>query len=201
MVPTTHASLIAGLRDESPGAWDRFNRLYRPWLLAWTGHHLGFQSEDAEEVVQQVMLDLNLEFRAQRSGTRPAFVHNGRCGAFRSWLRSITRHRALAFLRSGRLRRPVANGEEVLRQFQDPNSALSALWDQEHEQQVIRQAWEVVKNEFEDNVWQAVGEVLFKGRRAREVAAAFRLPLRTLYSHQKAIKDRMRVLLDGMLDD
>src|SRR5258708_2023304 len=112
MAATTHLSLIAGLCDETPEAWERFNRIYRPWLLDWTRQNLRFQAEDAEDVVQQVLADLHLEFRKQRSGERSPFQHNGRSGAFRAWLLAITHHRALAFLRSQRLRQPVANDEE-----------------------------------------------------------------------------------------
>jgi len=201
MATSTHISLIAGLRDEAPEAWERFNRLYRPWLLGWMMQHLRFQAEDAEDVVQQVLADLHLEFRKQRSGERVVFQHNGRSGAFRSWLRTITHHRALAFLRSRQLRQPIANGEELLNQLADPQSGLSGLWNQQHEQKVLQQAWETVKKEFKEKVWRPVGEVLFKERRTRAVAAEFNISFSTLYSHERAVKARMRELLDGMLDD
>ncbi len=197
---TTHLSLIVGLRDQAPQAWERFNRIYRSWLLDWVMHRFGFQAEDAEDVVQQVLTDLHQEFHKQRTGERPAFQHNGRAGAFRSWLRLVLHHRALAFLRSRRLRPAVGNADELLEQLSDPHSALSDLWNQQHEQRVIHQAWDTVMSEFAPNVWRPVGEVLFKERRSREVADEFRIPLRTLYSHQKLIKDRLRELLDGMID-
>ncbi len=200
MATTTPNSFIAQLRDEAPDAWERWNRCYRPWLLDWTTQHLHFQPFDAEEIVQQVMADLLLEFRKQRAGVRAVFEHNGRTGAFRNWLRTLTHHRALAFARSQRLRQSVPNAEERLAQLNDPHSGLSDLWNQQHEQQVIHQAWEVVQHEFKDKVWRPVGEILFKARRASEVAAEFAIPLRTLFSHSRAIKDRLRELLEGMID-
>jgi len=201
MTTTTHHTLIAGLREEAPGAWERFHQVYRPWLLAWTVRHLHFQTEDAEDVVQQVMADLHREFREQRAGTRAPFLHNGRPGAFRSWLRGVTHHRALAFLRTRRLRQPVANGEEVLAQLCDPHSALSDLWNREHERQAIHQAWDAIKTEFVPAVWEPIGEILFKDRRAREIADEFHVPLRTLYGHLRAVKERMKQMLDGLLEE
>jgi RNA polymerase sigma-70 factor (ECF subfamily) len=200
MAPSTHSSLIAGLRGESPDAWERFNRIYRPWLLDWIKHYLQFQAEDAEDVVQQVMADLHLEFRKQHTGERAAFQHNGRDGAFRAWLRTITYHRALAFLRARRLRQPIPNAEELLAQLNDPNSGLSGLWNQQHEQKVIQQAWEAIQGEFAEKMWRPVGEVLFRQRRAREVAVEFGMSFSSYYNHERAIKARLRELLDGLMD-
>jgi DNA-directed RNA polymerase specialized sigma24 family protein len=198
-MPTTHLSLIAGLREETPDAWVRFDAVYRPWLLDWVSRRLGFHPDDADEVVQQVMLAVMQEFRRQRDGLRPPFQHHGE-GSFRSWLCGITHHRALALLRSERLRRPVPNGEEVLRQAGTPDSGLGKLWDQEHEATAIRHAWEVIRHEFKEQVWRPVGELLFGERPTREVAEQFGMALRTLFSYQKAVKDRLKELLDGMLD-
>jgi RNA polymerase sigma-70 factor (ECF subfamily) len=201
MPSTTHLSLIDGLRGEDSAAWERFADKYRPWLLDFTVQHFQFHAQDAEDVIQQVMADLFQEFRKQKTGTRPVFEHDGRAGAFRSWVRGITRNRALAFLRSGRLRQPVPNGEELLAQLQDAHSPLGNLWNQQHDRQMIHQAWVAIQSEFDPSISRPVGEILFKERRAQEVAREVKIPLRTLYGHRKAIVDRMRELLDGLIDE
>jgi DNA-directed RNA polymerase specialized sigma24 family protein len=201
MPSTTHLSLIDGLRGEDSAAWERFARDYRPWLVDFAIHHFHFHAQDAEDVVQHVMTDLFQEFRKQKAGTRPAFEHNGRAGAFRSWVRGITRHRALAFLRSGRLRQPVPHGEELLAQLKDARTPLSLLWIEQHDRQMIHQAWAAIQGEFDPSVWRPVGEILFKERRAPEVARELHVSLRTLYSHRKVILDRLRDLLDGLIDE
>jgi DNA-directed RNA polymerase specialized sigma24 family protein len=198
-MPTTHLSLVAGLREEAPDAWERFDAVYRPWLRDWVACRLGFHPDDADEVVQQVMLAVMQEFRRQRDGLRPPFEHQGR-GSFRSWLHGITHHRALALLRSERLRRPVPNGEEVLRQASTHDSSLGRLWDQEHEAKAIQHAWEAIRHEFKEQVWRPVGELLFADRPTRQVAEEFGVALRTLFNYQKTIKDRLKELLAGMLD-
>jgi RNA polymerase sigma factor (sigma-70 family) len=200
MSTTTHLSLIAGLRAETPAAWDRFDRIYRPWLLDWAANRFGFHAEDADEIVQRVMLALMEEFREQQMGNRPVFQHEGK-GSFRSWLREVTRLRALGYLRSERLRRPVPNAEEVLGQLATPDSGLSRQWNQQHEQKAIQQAWETIQLEFEERQWRPVEQLLFRRRPTREVADEHAIPLRTLFSYQKAIKERMRELLGGLLDD
>jgi hypothetical protein len=80
-------------------------------------------------------------------------------------------------------------------------SDLSDLWNQEHDTRVLQQAWEVVQGEFEESAWRPVGEILFKKRRACDVAAEVNIPLRTLYDHRRKIMDRMKEFLDGLFDD
>jgi RNA polymerase sigma factor (sigma-70 family) len=200
MLSTTHLSLIAGLRQETEEAWERFDRSYRPWLLDWLTHRLDLHAEDAADIVQEVMAAIMEEFRKQRLGLRPAFQHKG-AGSFRAWLREVMHHRTLAYLRSERLRRPVPNGEELLRQLATEDSDLSRLWNQQHEARAIQYAWETIQLEFDERAWRPVRAVLFQRRPTREVAREFAIPLRTLFSYQKVIKERLRDLLAGMLDD
>jgi len=199
MLSTTHLSLIAGLRAETPAAWDRFARTYRPWLLDWSAQRLGFHPDDAEEIAQQVMLAVMEEFRKQRRGERPPFAHQGD-GSFRAWLRGVTYNRALGFLRSERLRRPVGNGEKLLAALANPDSELSSVWNQEHEATAIQHAWLAIQHEFAAEKWRPVGEVLFRRRLTGQVAGEFGISLRTLFSYQKAIKERLRDLLAGLLE-
>jgi DNA-directed RNA polymerase specialized sigma24 family protein len=201
MTSKTHLSLIDGLLHESPSAWERFNRGYRPWLVDWAVHRFGFQPADADDVVQQVMMDLHREFEAQRKGDRPTFQHNGRVGAFRSWVKTIMHHRTLARVRSEHPRKPPPDGEKALHEFADPHSALSAHWNQEHERQVILQAWDAIRCEFTAKKWQPVAEVLFKEQPTGEVVKRFGIARRTLFNYLAEIKGRMKDLLQGMNDD
>ena len=59
-------------------------------------------------------------------------------GAFRAWLRTVTVHRLRGFWRA-RQSRPQATGAsdfaQTLDQLEDPHSALSQIWDKEHDRQ------------------------------------------------------------------
>jgi DNA-directed RNA polymerase specialized sigma24 family protein len=55
---TTSISLLERLRQpDQDAAWTRFVELYRPFLLYWA-HKLGARSQDADDLVQDVLVAL-----------------------------------------------------------------------------------------------------------------------------------------------
>jgi RNA polymerase sigma-70 factor (ECF subfamily) len=88
----TSASLLQRVRERNDAAdWERLVQLYTPLLRAWVGRHLP-QPDDVNDVVQQVFAVVVVRL--------PEFVHNGRPGAFRCWLRGITVNLLRAFWRA-----------------------------------------------------------------------------------------------------
>ena len=78
----TSATLLERLNDRSDsGAWRRLVDLYSPLIKAWLRHH-GVSASDAEDLTQDVLGVVVREVAR--------FQHNGRPGAFRTWLRTIT---------------------------------------------------------------------------------------------------------------
>src|SRR5205814_920513 len=121
---------------------------------------------DADDLVQEVMSVVVREL--------PGFQHDQRQGAFRCWLRTITVHRLRDFWR-GRKYRPEASGdsdlEKRLEQLEDPASGISRLWDQEHDQHVLRRLLELIQLEFSSATWEAFRRVTLDEKRPAEVAA------------------------------
>jgi DNA-directed RNA polymerase specialized sigma24 family protein len=77
----TPASLLERLRRPGdPDAWARFVALYMPLIYSW-GRRVGLQEQDADDLVQDVLLAL---VRAL-----PSFQYD-RHKSFRRWLRTIT---------------------------------------------------------------------------------------------------------------
>src|SRR5689334_12934836 len=92
----TSLSLLDRLRKSPDDAdWSRLVEVYTPLLRAWLLRS-DVQPADADDLVQEVLLVVHREL--------PAFQHNQRSGAFRSWLRRIVVYRLRNFWRSrGRL--------------------------------------------------------------------------------------------------
>src|SRR5215470_6627652 len=117
----TSASLLQRVRERNDAAgWERLVQLYTPLIRTWVGRHVP-QSGDVDDVVQQVF--------AVVVARLPDFVHSGRPGAFRHWLRSITVNHLRAFWRSRRQPAAQAEVEAVLDQLEDPASDPSREWD------------------------------------------------------------------------
>src|SRR6478752_7240464 len=78
----TSATLLQRLNDRSDSvAWKRLVDLYTPLINSWLLRQ-GVSTEDAEDLAQEVLGIVVREV--------PRFQHNGRAGAFRTWLRTIT---------------------------------------------------------------------------------------------------------------
>ena len=140
----TLASLLQRVRERNDAAgWGRLVELYTPLIRTWVGRHVP-QPDDVNDVVQQVFTVVVARL--------PGFVHNGRPGAFRHWLRSITVNHLRAFWRA---RRQPAEVEAVLDQLEDPASDPSWQWDLEHDSHVAHKLLDYVEREFRPATWQA----------------------------------------------
>ena len=186
----TSASLLQRVREQNDAAgWERLVQLYTPLLRAWVGRHLP-QPDDVNDVVQQVFTVVVARL--------PEFVHNGRPGAFRSWLRSITVNHLRAFWRSRR--QPAAQAEAALDQLEDPASNPSRLWDQEHDNHVARKLMEYVEAEFRPATWQAFRRLVIDGAAPAAVAAELGLSVNAVLIAKSRVLRRLRQEAQGLLD-
>jgi RNA polymerase sigma-70 factor (ECF subfamily) len=183
----TSATLLERLRDRADAeAWKRLVDLYSPLLSTWLRRH-GLQDADVDDLVQEVLLTVARE--------APKFQHSGRPGAFRHWLRTILANRLREFWRERRLR-PVAAGDsdfaEILDQLQDPDSGLSHLWDQEHDQHVVRRLLAMIEPQFASSTWQAFRRVVLDGSRPDTVAAELGLSVNAVFIAKSRVLQRLR---------
>src|SRR5688572_25114578 len=108
----TPVSLLDRLRSgrDDAAAWQRLVEMYQPWLRGWLRAHF-LQTADVDDLVQDVLAVMVREL--------PNFRHNGRPGAFRTWLRRVLLNRLRDFCRQ-RLPATVSEGD-------DPDRRLNQL--------------------------------------------------------------------------
>jgi len=183
----TSASLLERLRlQPDDAAWQRLVDLYTPLIHTWLRRHL-LPAADADDLVQEVLAVMVREL--------PHFEHNGRPGAFRAWLRTITVHRLRDFWRS-RHYRPEATGDsdfvQKLDQLEDLASGLSQLWDQEHDRHVVSRLLELIRSEFQPATWQAFEGVMLQGRKPAEVAQRLGVSVNAVLLAKSRVLARLR---------
>ena len=108
----THVSLLARLRldPRDQAAWDTFVERYGRRIFRWCRGR-GLQESDAEDVTQNVLLDLGRQMRTFEYRPAP-----GRQGSFRAWLHQVTYRAWCDFLTS----RPARAGRgSAAREQQD----------------------------------------------------------------------------------
>ena len=195
MSESTSISLIDRVCGQTDAeAWQRFVALYRPLLVRWS-RRFDVQSDDAEDLAQEVMLVVMREL--------PRFQHNDRPGAFRNWLRTILVNRLRDFWRS-RQYRPAATGQsnfqQELAELEEEHSGVSQIWNREHDEFVMKQLLETVESQFEPQTWQAFRRQVIDGVRADAVATELDVKLGVVYMAKSRVLSALRRESAGLVD-
>jgi RNA polymerase sigma-70 factor (ECF subfamily) len=189
---TTSPTLLDRLRNQQdPEAWRLWLRVYEPWLRDWLGRH-HFQPADTDDLLQNILVVVSRKL--------PAFVHNGRPGAFRTWLRSILVTEVRSFLRLRQRQREATDPpDDWLDRLEDPGSEQSRQWDQEHDQQVVRRLLAAIQADFEEPTWEAFRLLVLEDRPAAEVARLTGLTPNAVYVMKSRVLNRLRQEVDGLV--
>ena len=139
---------------------------------------------DVDDLTQEIMSVLVREV--------PSFRHNGRPGAFRTWLKTITVHRLRDFWRA-RQARPVAGGlGAALEALEDPHSGLSRLWDRQHDEHVAARLMALAESDFHATTWRAFQRVVVQGGEPAVVAAEMGLSVNAVLIAKSRVLKRLR---------
>lgn len=185
--PATSASLLDQARASQPSAWQRLVALYTPLLHSWLTA-AGLQPADRDDVCQRVLEILVRQL--------PQFEHNGRPGAFRTWLRGITVNLLHEHWRSSR----PAESAAIMEQLADPADSLSRLWEEQHDRHVLRALMEQVRPEFSSARWQAFCRVSLDGVPARVAAEELGMTVNAVLIARSRILARLRQEAAGLVD-
>ena len=191
----TSLSLLERLRQspENEG-WNRLADIYAPLIRAWLLRY-GVQDSDANDLVQEVLLAVSKDLSK--------FEHRGQPGAFRGWLKAILINRLRCFWRA-RGRRPQVRGDsdidQRLAQLDDPASEMSRIWNQQHDQFVLRQLLALVEPHFSPNTWQAFHLVALKGKPADVVAEELGISVNAVFIAKSRVLSRLRQEADGLVE-
>ena len=173
--------------------WRRLDELYRPLLRGWVAR-VGVPASDVDDLVQDVLLVVVRKI----SG----FERRGK-GAFRTWLRTILANKMGDYFRRQK-HLPTATGDsDFLRrldELESPDSALSRLWDREHDEHVAAALIKRVQGNFTPVTWEAFRRHVTKGEPAVEVAKALDLSLNSVLLAKSRVLKRLRQELAGLVD-
>jgi RNA polymerase sigma-70 factor (ECF subfamily) len=190
--PHTSHSLLERARDSADAAsWRKLIDLYTP-LIRRSVRPSVAQPADADDVVQDVLAALAREL--------PRFAHSGRPGAFRAWLRALTVNRLREHWRT---RRPAVGGDEILdrlNQLEDPASALSRAWDEEHDRHVTATLLDAIRLEFQPATWRAFEATVRDGRPTEQVAAELGTTVNAVLICKSRVLKRLRQKAGGLID-
>ncbi len=188
----TPLSLLDRLRRQ-PGdqpSWRRLTALYAPLIRRWLLQHETPEA-DADDLGQEVLLALSRDLAS--------FDHNGRTGAFRHWVRSITANRLRAYWKTRRSR-PINGLEDRLAQFEDPDNELGRRWDREHDEFIVRRLLDLIEPEFARSTWRSFQLVVLDERPASAVADQLGLSVNAVLIAKSRVLRRLRQEGRGLVD-
>jgi RNA polymerase sigma-70 factor (ECF subfamily) len=171
----TSQTLLEQAQSGKPGAWERIDSLYRPFLLSWFQNQ-GFKPDDADDLAQDVLLTVSRELKG--------FDHTGRQGAFRTWLRTIALHRAQGVWRARKLRGQPTGGTDFQQQLEslaDSTPDLEELWNREHDAHVLHRLMQMATESFEPNTIAAFRRVAFDDAAPADVAGELKMSVAAVY--------------------
>ena len=175
-------------------SWDRLVELYAPLLKRWLDRH-HVQDSDADDLIQEVLTVVAREL--------PAFRHNQRKGAFRNWLRTILVHRLRDFWRA-RQYRPIATGDSDIQrkldELADETSEVSRIWNQQHDEHVMRQLFAAVRPKVAPKTWEAFRRQMFDGASASEAAGELGISVDSAYAAKSRVLRILRQEAGGLID-
>ncbi len=188
----TSKSLIQQIKANSSDAWERLCHIYTPLVYSWV-RRAGLPPEDAADVVQEV-------FRAVNRGIA-RFRHEKADDTFRGWLLTITRNEIRGWFRQqNKVVSSGAGGTAAnlqLAQVPDWVDSDEDLEDDVSTQnELVRRAADLVKQDFSPHTWQAFWHTVVDGRPATEVAKELKMSAGAVRQARFRVLARLREVLD-----
>ena len=191
---STNKTLLGRARVGDEEAWKVFVGIYEPLIRSWLGKSK-IERQDVDDLTQEVLALLVKELRK--------FEHNGRAGAFRNWLRTVTVNRARQYWRSEKGRSLPSGGSGFLHwlsQLEDPRSEMTQQWDREHDDYVLLRLIELVEKQFDKQSILAFRMLVVEKLDSRTVAEKLNMTVGSVYSAKSRILLRLREQSQDLID-
>jgi len=184
-------------RQHDQRAWEEFVYYYNGYVYN-IASRMGLNHHDAEEVVQNVMLQLWKKL--------PEFEYDARKGRFRGWLCTVTGNDVKMLLRrkSNNIDRLTPDEKEDLNHYlhKVETSPSEELAEREWVTYITTLAWSRVQEEFGINE-KAAFEMVSKGISVDEISKKLGITTSSVYVYKKRVTDRLKkeiVQLNNELD-
>lgn len=156
----TSTSLILRIQAKDQVAWDRFAKLYTPYVYGLCRAN-GLQESDAEDVCQNVLRSIVTGIGSYQ-----------RTGSFRGWISQVTRNRIIDHHRRQQRQPSSEGGTDFQIQISEVPDDLVPLSSQSaiDGDPLMIQALSMIRDEFEPSTWTAFWRMVVEGHGAAEIA-------------------------------
>jgi len=189
---TTPISLLDRLRaNPAEDVWNRLVEIYSPMIRRDLSQSR-VSDADIDDLSQEIFLVLLREL--------PHFVHSGRNGAFRHWLRELVLHRKLMYWRAPRRSTVVVADPQFLAELENPESESNQWWDRDHDAYVVERLLTLLQPEFTESTWRAFCMQALEHRSPTAVADELGLTVNAVVIAKSRVLRRLRQEAQGLID-
>jgi RNA polymerase sigma factor (sigma-70 family) len=187
----TRSTLLALLRQEPPNqvAWAEFVARYGPLIFRWC-RRWGLQEADAEDVAQNVLLELSRQLREFVYHPGGSFRGWLRTIAYRCWCRFVDRRNALKRTHDG-LQLERLCSQEAVEDF------LHRL-EQESDRELLEIAMARVKLRVQPRTWEAFRMTAVDDRPGAEVGAHLGMKVGAVFVARSKVQKMIREEIDRL---
>ncbi len=196
-VSVTSSFLLDGLKDPSNRViWGQYVNRYRPLIVTYA-QRLGLTAADAEDATQQVLAEF---CRAYQAGK-----YDRERGRLREWLFGIARNQILNLRRRRATRAEVqmadSNGGTGFFDRAADDESMSAVWDDEWQNAILRDCLVAVRREVEPRTFEAFELFACQGLSASQVAERLQMTENAVFGAKRRVLRRARELLANVQND
>ncbi len=191
---TSKSMLIRARESPDSEAWFKIISIYAPLIAGWL-RRSGVSDTEVSDITQDVLYAVAREL--------PRFEHNGRLGAFRNWLKTITVFRCRRHWEKQKRNLPITDSDGldlVLRELEDPNSDLSLQWDREHDSFVLDRILKLIEPEFDPVTMKVFRRSAVLGQTAKEISADIDISAGQVYKYKFRVMQRLHEEAKGLVD-
>ncbi len=155
----------------------------------------GVHASDVDDLKQEIMQVLIAEL--------PKFEHNGRKGAFRTWLRNVVANRLRAYRHSPARRQQATGGSDYARFAKilaDPHSDMSQAWEQEYNQHVLQCLMDSVSARFSEKTMTAFRQTFLADRSVDDVAQDLHMTVNAVVLARSRVLRALRQSGEGLIE-
>ena len=188
----TRGSLLLRLKDRSDeSSWGEFYTIYGRMIFGYALHY-NLSHAEAEDIVQEVVVKV---FRQILS-----FDYSPKQGRFRGWLKTVTKHAVIDFIRRRERRRNTSDQyrehAEVL--FEEQNCRDDEIWRKEREKAMLEVALQRVYSRVGECCREVFNLFVVERYSAGEVGAQLDMEPNAVYAckHRmlKYIREEVEIL-------
>jgi RNA polymerase sigma-70 factor (ECF subfamily) len=182
----TSPTLLGRLRDTptDQAAWGEFVDRYSRKVYGWC-RHWGLQKADAEDVTQNVLVDLARQMRTFEY--RPS-------GSFRAWLRTVA-HRAWCDLLESRRAATTGTGDTGVLRVLESVAARDDLLRQlveECDRELLEEAMKRVRPRVEPQTWEAFRLTALERLSGAEVASRLGVAVTAVFKAKSRVQKMLQ---------